>query len=91
MTTEAFNQAVAVVNNKENNYSKEPSKEVQLSIYAHFKQANVGDCNTSAPSMINVKEKAKWSAWNDLKGMTKDDAIAKYIDIVEKEIKPLLK
>lgn len=31
-------------------------------------QANVGDCNTDKPGMLDFTGKAKWEAWNALKG-----------------------
>ena len=35
------------------------------------------------PGMMDMKGKYKWNAWNDLKGMTSDDAKAQYIALVE--------
>ena len=54
-----------------------------LEVYALFKQASVGDCNTERPGMMDFKGKAKWDAWNGKKGMSKEDAEAKYIALVE--------
>ena len=48
-----------------------------------FKQAKVGDCNTSKPGMLDLKGKAKWNAWNDLKGKAADEAKEEYIAKVE--------
>lgn len=30
--------------------------------------------------MLDFKGKAKWESWNKLKGMSQDDAMAKYIE-----------
>ena len=48
-----------------------------LQLYSLFKQATVGDVNTDRPGgMLNIKEKAKWDAWEKLKGKSKEDAEA---------------
>ncbi|XP_009270539.1 PREDICTED: acyl-CoA-binding protein [Aptenodytes forsteri] len=40
--------------------------------------------NTSdRPGMLDFKGKAKWDAWNALKGMSKEDAMKAYIAKVE--------
>uniref|UniRef100_A0A803SPN5 Acyl-CoA-binding protein n=1 Tax=Anolis carolinensis TaxID=28377 RepID=A0A803SPN5_ANOCA len=46
----------------------QPADEEMLFIYSHFKQATVGDVNTERPGMLDFKGKAKWDAWNGLKG-----------------------
>ncbi|KAH0621340.1 hypothetical protein JD844_022500 [Phrynosoma platyrhinos] len=59
-----------------------PTDEEMLAIYSHFKQATVGDVNTGPPKrpgMLDFKGKAKWDAWNSLKGMSKEDAMKTYI------------
>ena len=45
-----------------------------LQLYSLFKQGNVGDVNTSRPGMLDFKGKAKWDAWDKLKGKSKEDA-----------------
>eukprot|EP01100_Stratorugosa_tubuloviscum_P001913 TRINITY_DN1439_c1_g1_i2.p1 TRINITY_DN1439_c1_g1~~TRINITY_DN1439_c1_g1_i2.p1 ORF type:complete len:434 (-),score=230.10 TRINITY_DN1439_c1_g1_i2:178-1479(-) len=55
------------------------SIEKKLNIYALYKQATLGDNTTKQPSMLDLKAKAKWSAWDNLKGMTKEAAMEKYI------------
>ena len=56
-----------------------PSNDDKLAGYALYKQATIGDCNTPAPGMFSftvglqllasqLQEKAKWNAWNNLKG-----------------------
>lgn len=56
--------------------------ETKLLFYAYFKQATIGDVNTNQPSVIWFKERAKWNAWNCLRGMTKEYAKSKYVDLV---------
>ncbi len=55
-----------------------------LEIYALFKQATVGDCNKAKPGMFDMKGKAKWNAWNDKKGMSKEEAQKKYVELAKK-------
>jgi diazepam-binding inhibitor (GABA receptor modulating acyl-CoA-binding protein) len=59
--------------------STTPSNSDLLELYSLFKQGTVGDCNTSAPGMFDLSGKAKWNAWNALKGTSKEDAQARYI------------
>lgn len=60
------------------------SNEQKLELYKLFKQATVGDINTSRPTgMFDMAGKAKWDAWNSIKGMQKEEAEAKYIALVE--------
>jgi diazepam-binding inhibitor (GABA receptor modulating acyl-CoA-binding protein) len=54
-----------------------------LKLYGYFKQSTMGDCDTSCPSFFQLKEKAKWEAWNNYKGMKKSHAMKKYIKLVE--------
>lgn len=51
-----------------------------LTFYGLYKQATIGACNTPKPGFFNLQAKAKWSAWNDLNDMTKDEAMRKYVD-----------
>ncbi|KAG5178386.1 acyl-CoA-binding protein [Tribonema minus] len=59
------------------------TNEDKLKLYALFKQANAGDCSTSRPGMFDLQGKAKWDAWDALKGKTKEEAMAEYIAQVE--------
>ena len=60
------------------------SNDEALELYKYFKQATVGDNNTSKPGMLQLEAKAKWEAWNKVKGTSKDDAMKKYIEISKK-------
>uniref|UniRef100_A0A2K5FA45 Acyl-CoA-binding protein n=1 Tax=Aotus nancymaae TaxID=37293 RepID=A0A2K5FA45_AOTNA len=65
------------------NLKTKPGDDEMLFIYGHYKQATVGDINTERPGMLDFKGKAKWDAWNELKGTTKEDAMKAYINKVE--------
>ena len=57
-----------------------PTNEELLELYAWFKQATVGDCNTARPGMFDLKGKYKWDKWNELQGTSKENAEKKYIE-----------
>lgn len=59
-----FEEAAA----KMNKLTFRPTDEQLLQIYGLYKQSTVGDCNVDKPGMFQLKEKAKWEAWNKLKG-----------------------
>lgn len=55
-----------------------------LKLYGYYKQVIIGDCDILEPSFWQLKEKAKWDAWNQHKGMKKTHAIKLYIKLVNK-------
>ena len=77
-----FEQAVA--NSK--SLSEKPSNEVLLQLYSLYKQATAGDATEdNAPANpFDFVNKAKYNAWTELKGKTKDDAMKEYVSLVEK-------
>lgn len=56
------------------------SNDEKLTLYALYKQATVGDVNTPKPGMFDMKGKAKWGAWEKLKGTSQTAAKAKYVE-----------
>ena len=62
--------------------TKRPGNDDFLFLYAHFKQANGGDVSGSRPGMLDMVGRAKYDGWAKLKGMSKDDAMKKYVDKV---------
>ena len=79
MSVELFNTAAEEVKN----LTSRPSNDDLLKLYGLFKQAKEGDNNTPKPGMFDFKGSAKWKAWNELKGMTAEDARKQYIEFVE--------
>ncbi len=61
---------------------KECPDSKKLELYGLYKQATVGDCNTDKPGMLDFKGKAKWEAWNKVKGKDKEAAKSEYVDLV---------
>ena len=63
--------------------SSKPDNETLLKLYALYKQGTEGDINAEPPSNpFDFVSKAKHSAWSDLKGKTKDDAMKEYVALV---------
>jgi len=58
----------------------QPSQDDQLFFYKYFKQATIGDVNVPKPGMLDFTGKAKWSAWESVKGTSKEEAWAKYVE-----------
>ena len=50
-------------------------------IYGLYKQGTVGDINHEKPGMLDFKGKANWEAWNKLKGKSKEQAQAEYVEL----------
>ncbi len=78
---ELFQQAAA--NSK--SLSAKPDNETLLKLYSLYKQGTEGDNNSEAPSNpFDFVAKAKYSAWEELKGTSKEAAMQQYIDLVNK-------
>jgi len=60
-----------------------PDNDTLLQMYALFKQGTVGDVQGKKPGFTDPVGKAKYQAWEKLKGMSADDAKTKYADLVE--------
>jgi diazepam-binding inhibitor (GABA receptor modulator, acyl-CoA-binding protein) len=60
-----------------------PTNEQLLDLYGLYKQATIGDICTRQPSMLAMKERAKWSAWEQRKGMRSTEARTRYVALVQ--------
>lgn len=67
--------------------SKAPSNDDLLELYALYKQATVGDATGSRPGMFDLMGRAKFDAWAKRKGISKDDAMSKYIATVDRLVR----
>ncbi|EGF82364.1 hypothetical protein BATDEDRAFT_86602 [Batrachochytrium dendrobatidis JAM81] len=65
------------------NLATKPNNEELLQLYALFKQSISGDNTSACPGMFDLQGKAKWSAWEKVKGTSKEDAQAQYIALVK--------
>ncbi|NWX15248.1 ECI2 isomerase, partial [Aegotheles bennettii] len=61
---------------------KDPGNETKLKLYALFKQATEGPCNSPKPGMLDFVKKAKWDAWKSLGSLSQDNARQKYAELV---------
>ncbi len=65
------------------NLSERPDNATLLKLYALYKQGSVGDNAEKKPGFGDMVGRAKWDAWNGLKGTDSKDAMQQYIDLVE--------
>lgn len=77
---QTFEQAVA--NSK--TLAEKPDNETLLKLYSLYKQATQGDCtDADAPANpFDFVAKFKFAAWEKLKGISSNDAMQQYIDLV---------
>ncbi|MDO9404565.1 MAG: acyl-CoA-binding protein [Polaromonas sp.] len=71
----------AVANSK--NLSERPDNATLLKIYALYKQATTGDNAEKKPGFGDMVGRAKWDAWNGLKGTDNETAMQQYVDLIE--------
>ncbi|HEX4958872.1 MAG TPA: acyl-CoA-binding protein [Lacibacter sp.] len=65
--------------------SERPSNDTLLQLYSLYKQASEGDVNGDAPANpFDFVAKAKYEAWQSLKGVSKEKAMQDYIELVKK-------
>jgi diazepam-binding inhibitor (GABA receptor modulator, acyl-CoA-binding protein) len=65
------------------NLSERPDNATLLKIYALYKQGSIGDNAEKKPGFGDMVGRAKWDAWNGLKGTSADDAMQQYVDLIE--------
>ncbi|MDX1756892.1 MAG: acyl-CoA-binding protein [Marinobacter sp.] len=76
-----FEEAVNYIQTGEGD--AQPSNELKLEFYALYKQATEGDVSGKRPGMMDFVGRAKYDAWEKLKGTSTDEAMQKYIDRLE--------
>ena len=74
-----FEQAVA----DSKNLPEKPDNATLLQIYSLYKQATAGDVEGKKPGFGDMVGRAKWDAWNELKGKSADEAMQEYVDLIE--------
>lgn len=74
----AFDQALA----DSKNLSERPDNMTLLKIYALYKQATNGDVEGQRPGFTDMVGRAKWDAWENRKGLSKEQAMQQYIDLI---------
>ena len=63
--------------------SKKPSNDELLQLYALYKQATEGDIKDEKPMEFDFNALAKYNAWEELKGLSQEDAQVAYIKLVD--------
>ncbi|MES2902356.1 MAG: acyl-CoA-binding protein [Pseudomonadota bacterium] len=76
---EQFDQALA----DSKNLPERPDNMTLLKIYALYKQASAGDVDGKRPGFTDMVGRAKFDAWEGLKGTSKDEAMQQYVDLIE--------
>ncbi len=66
------------------NLKKRPTNDELLELYALFKQAKDGDVSGKRPGMLDLKGRAKFDTWTKFKGMNSQEAMEKYISLVDR-------
>lgn len=61
-----------------------PDNDTMLKLYALYKQGSSGDVSGNKPGMFDFVGVAKYEAWKRLKGISQDDAMNQYIELVSK-------
>jgi diazepam-binding inhibitor (GABA receptor modulating acyl-CoA-binding protein) len=76
-----FRKAVWLIRNGP---PKDPpsSTEEKLKFYSLYKQATEGDVTAAQPWAVQLEARAKWDAWDGVKGMSKEEAMQAYVDLV---------
>ena len=74
----AFEQAVT----QSKQLPEKPDNMTLLKIYALYKQATAGDVEGKRPGFSDMVGRAKFDAWNGLKGKSSEEAMQDYIDLI---------
>jgi diazepam-binding inhibitor (GABA receptor modulator, acyl-CoA-binding protein) len=76
---ELFEQAVT----RSKSLTEKPGNDILLQLYSLYKQATEGDVNIDPPAnTFDFVGKAKFNAWESLKGKSKESAMQDYVDLV---------
>ncbi|EIE20069.1 ACBP-domain-containing protein [Coccomyxa subellipsoidea C-169] len=74
-----FKKAVWLIRNGP---KMDSTNEQKLTFYSYFKQATKGDVEGTQPWAVQIEARAKWDWWAKLKGMSKEEAMQHYIDLL---------
>lgn len=64
--------------------SEKPDNNKLLELYSLYKQAIIGNVNTSQPWAVQLEARAKWDAWKSKEGLSKEESMTKYVAEVNK-------
>lgn len=66
--------------------TERPDNDTMLRLYALYKQGSEGDVKGAKPGFFDFVGAAKYEAWEKLQGTTTEQAMRKYVDLVDKLI-----
>ena len=64
--------------------TERPDNDTMLRLYALFKQGSEGDVKGAKPGFLDFVGSAKYEAWEKLQGVSSEQAMKKYVDLVKK-------
>jgi acyl-CoA-binding protein len=67
-----------------NKLSRRPSDHQLLELYSLYKQAIMGDVTGNRPGGFDFKGRAKWDAWKQRDGLSREEAMRQYVDLVDR-------
>ena len=62
---------------------EKPDSMTLLKIYSLYKQASEGDVEGKRPGFTDMVGRAKYDAWDAVKGQSTDEAMQAYVDLIE--------
>jgi diazepam-binding inhibitor (GABA receptor modulating acyl-CoA-binding protein) len=74
-----FEQAVAA----SKSLPERPDNATLLKLYALYKQATSGDVDGKRPGFSDMVGRAKWDAWNEIKGTASETAMKQYVELID--------
>jgi diazepam-binding inhibitor (GABA receptor modulating acyl-CoA-binding protein) len=85
-TTEIMDKKFDYACNQVKRLRERPTDAELLVLYGYYKQAILGDNPNPKPNILYLKERKKWNIWNDLKGLSTEQAKIEYYNQVQKLI-----
>ena len=64
------------------NLSERPDNDTLLRIYALYKQGSAGDVEGRRPGFGDMIGRAKYDAWDKVKGLSREDAMQQYVALI---------
>lgn len=65
-----------------NDLPDRPDNNTLLKLYALYKQATLGNASGERPGSFDFVRRAKFDAWEGIKGTSTEDAMQQYVDLV---------
>jgi acyl-CoA-binding protein len=65
-----------------NELPERPGNDTLLKLYALYKQATLGDAEGERPGAFDFVRRAKFDAWSEVRGTSRQDAMRQYVELV---------